>query len=128
MHVRWSVSAHVHDTKESRVNIYVGNLSNEINEDDLRQAFEAFGQVASVNNEDDLRQAFEAFGQVASVNVLKRRFTGEPRGFAFVEMPAKAEAQSAINGLNGKELKGRSLNVNEARPRPERGGGGGKRG
>ncbi len=110
------------------MNIYVGNLSNEINEDDLRQAFEAFGQVASVNNEDDLRQAFEAFGQVASVNVLKRRFTGEPRGFAFVEMPAKAEAQSAINGLNGKELKGRSLNVNEARPRPERGGGGGKRG
>ncbi|MHC4406248.1 MAG: RNA recognition motif domain-containing protein, partial [Planctomycetota bacterium] len=96
-----------HDTKESRVNIYVGNLSNEI-------------------NEDDLRQAFEAFGQVASVNILKDRVTGEPRGFAFVEMPAKAEAQSAIDGLNGKELKGRSLNVNEARPRRERGGGGGK--
>jgi RNA recognition motif-containing protein len=89
------------------VNIYVGNLSNEI-------------------NEDDLRQAFEAFGQVASVNILKDRVTGEPRGFAFVEMPAKAEAQSAIDGLNGKELKGRSLNVNEARPRRERGGGGGK--
>jgi RNA recognition motif-containing protein len=91
------------------VNIYVGNLSNEI-------------------NEDELRQTFEAFGQVASVNVLKDRFTGEPRGFAFVEMPAKAEAQSAIDSLNGKELKGRSLNVNEARPRPERGGGGGRRG
>ena len=106
MHVRWSVSAYVHDTKESRVNIYVGNLSNEI-------------------NEDDLRQAFEAFGQVASVNVIKHGSTGEPRGFAFVEMTAKAEAQSAIDGLNGKELKGRSLNVNEARPRPERGGGGG---
>ena len=89
------------------MNIYVGNLSNEI-------------------SEDDLSQAFEAFGQVASVNVLKDRFTGEPRGFAFVEMPAKAEAQSAIDGLNGKELKGQSLNVNEARPRRERGGGGGK--
>jgi len=91
------------------MNIYVGNLSNEI-------------------NEDDLRQAFEAFGQVASVNVIKDKFTGEPRGFAFVEMPAKAEAQSAIEDLNGKELKGRSLSINEARPRPERGGGGGKRG
>lgn len=88
------------------MNIYVGNLSNEI-------------------NEDDLRQAFEAFGQVASVNVLKGKSTGEPRGFAFVEMPAKAEAESAIDGLNGKELKGRSLDVNEARPRRERGGGGG---
>ena len=109
MHVRWSVTAYVHDTKESRMNIYVGNLSNEI-------------------NEDDLRQAFEAFGQVASVNVIKDKFTGEPRGFAFVEMPAKAEAQSAIEDLNGKELKGRSLSINEARPRPERGGGGGKRG
>jgi RNA recognition motif-containing protein len=106
-HARWSVSAYVHDTKESRVNIYVGNLSNEI-------------------NEDDLRQAFEAFGQVASVNAIKDRVTGEPRGFAFVEMPAKAEAQSAIDGLNGKELKGRSLDVNEARPRRERGGGGGR--
>jgi RNA recognition motif-containing protein len=98
MHVRWSVSAYVHDTRESRVNIYVGNLLNEI-------------------NEDDLRQAFEAFGQVASVNVLKDRVTDEPRGFAFVEMPAEAEGQSAIDGLNGKELKGRSLSVNEARPR-----------
>ena len=109
MHVRWSVNAYVHDTKGSRVNIYVGNLLNEI-------------------NEDDLRQAFEAFGQVASVNVIKDRFTGLPRGFAFLEMPAKAEAQSAIDGLNGKELKGRSLSVNEARPRPEHGGGAGKRG
>ena len=80
------------------MNIYVGNLLNEI-------------------NEDDLRQAFEAFGQVASVNVIKDRSTDEPRGFAFVEMPAEAEAQAAIDGLNGKELKGRSLSVNEARPR-----------
>ena len=91
------------------MNIYVGNISSDI-------------------NEDDLKQAFEAFGQVASVNVIKDKFTGQSRGFAFVEMPAKAEAQSAINGLNGKELKGRSLNVNEARPRPERGEGGGRRG
>ena len=80
------------------MNVYVGNLLNEI-------------------NEDDLRQAFEAYGQVASVNVLKDRVTHEPRGFAFVEMPAEAEAQSAIDGLNGKELKGRSLTVSEARPR-----------
>ena len=91
------------------MNIYVGNLSYEI-------------------NEDDLRRTFEAFGQVAFVNVIKDRVTGEPRGFAFVEMPAKAEAQSAIDGLNGKDLKGRSLNVNEARPQPERGRGGQKRG
>lgn len=88
------------------MNIYVGNLSREV-------------------TEEDLRQAFEAFGQVASVTIIKDRFSGESRGFGFVEMPAKAEAQSAINSLNGKELKGRTLNVNEARPRSEgrRGGG-----
>jgi RNA recognition motif-containing protein len=108
-HARWSVSAYVHDTKESRVNIYVGNLSNE-------------------SNEDDLRQAFEAFGQVASVNLIMDKVTGVSRGFGFVEMPAKAEAQSAIDGLTGKELKRRSLKVDEARPRPERGEGGGTRG
>lgn len=84
------------------MNIYVGNLSHEI-------------------SEEDLREAFEAFGQVTSVTIIKDRSSGEPRGFAFVEMSAKAEAQSAITGLNGKELKGRTLKVNEARPRPERG-------
>jgi len=87
------------------MNIYVGNLSHEV-------------------SEEDLREAFEAFGQVTSVTIIKDKFSGEPRGFGFVEMPAKAEAQSAITGLNGKELKGRILKVNEARPRPERGKGG----
>ena len=80
--------------------IYVGNLS--------RQA-----------TEDDLRQAFGAFGQVSSVNIIRDKFSGEPRGFGFVEMPAKGEAQAAIAGMNGKELKGRRLNVNEARPRTD---------
>jgi RNA recognition motif-containing protein len=90
------------------MNIYVGNLSREV-------------------TEDDLGKAFEAFGQVTSVTIIKDKFSGESRGFGFVEMPAKAEAQSAINGMNGKELKGRTLNVNEARPGSEgreRGGGG----
>jgi RNA recognition motif-containing protein len=87
------------------VNIYVGNLAREV-------------------TEDDLRTEFTAFGQVASVTVLKDKFTGESRGFGFVEMPAAAEAQAAIDGLNGKELKGRTLSVNEARPRREGGGGG----
>ncbi len=91
------------------MNIYVGNLSRDV-------------------SEEDLRQAFEAFGQVASVNVIRDKFSGESRGFGFVEMPGKSEAQSAIDGLNGKELKGRTLTVNEARPRPERPRGGGKRG
>ena len=91
------------------MNIYVGNLSFE-------------------TTEDDLRQAFEAFGQVTSVAIIKDKFSGESRGFGFVEMPTKAEAQAAIDGLNGKDLKGRSLNVNEARPRSEGRRGGGKRG
>jgi RNA recognition motif-containing protein len=92
------------------MNIYVGNFSREV-------------------TEDDLRKAFEAFGQVTSVTIIKDKFSGESRGFGFVEMPAKAEAQSAINGLNSKELKGRTLNVNEARPRSEgrEGRGGGRR-
>lgn len=82
------------------MNIYVGNLS------------------TSTNN-DDLQQAFEEYGHVESVKIITDRYTGEPRGFAFVEMPTKAEALSAINGLNGKELKGRTIVVNEARPRTE---------
>ncbi|MBW2147035.1 MAG: RNA-binding protein [Deltaproteobacteria bacterium] len=80
------------------MNIYVGNLSPDV-------------------TEEDLRQAFEAFGQITSVAVIKDKFSGESRGFGFVEMPAKSEAQSSIKSLNGKELKGRSLSVNEARPR-----------
>ncbi len=80
------------------MNIYVGNLSREV-------------------TKDDLLEAFEEFGQVESVKIITDRVSGESRGFGFVEMPAEAEAQSAINGLNGKELKGETLNVNEARPR-----------
>jgi len=96
------------------MNIYVSNLSYAV-------------------TEEDLKQAFEAYGQVESVNIIKDRYSGESRGFGFVEMPDKAEAQSAIEGLNGKELRGRMLKVNEARPRSEgrRGGGrtrGGRRG
>lgn len=96
------------------MNIYVGNLSREV-------------------TDGDLREAFEAFGQVSSAMVIKDRFSGESRGFGFVEMPSRSEAQAAINGLNGTELKGRTLKVNEARPRSEgwrggeRRGGGGRR-
>lgn len=91
------------------MNIYVGNLSRDV-------------------TEEDLRQAFEAFGQVASVSIITDKFSGESRGFGFVEMPVQAEAQSAIADLNGKELKGRALTVNEARPRSEKRRGGGRRG
>jgi len=91
------------------MNIYVGNLSRDV-------------------TEEDLRETFEAFGKVESVTIIKDKFSGESRGFGFVEMPAKAEAQSALTGVNGKELKGRPLKVNEARPRPEGRGGGGRRG
>ena len=89
------------------MNIYVGNSSRDL-------------------SEEELREAFVAFGQVSTVNIIKDKFTGEYRGFAFVEMPVKEEAQAAINGLNGKELKGRAVSVNEARPRTDdrRGGGG----
>ena len=86
--------------------IYVGNLSHDA-------------------TEDDLRAAFEPFGPVDSVAVIRDKITGESRGFAFVEMPGRVEAQAAINGLNEKELRGRSLTVNEARPRPKGAGRGG---
>lgn len=88
------------------MNIYVGNLSRE-------------------TTEEDLRQAFEEFGQVASINIIKDKFSGESRGFGFVEMPSKDEAQTAIEEMNGKELNERAVNVNEARPKSDRGGGGG---
>ena len=93
--------------------IYVGNLSYEV-------------------TEEDLRMAIEPFGQIESVAIIKDKQSGQSKGFGFVEMASKAEGQSAIDGLNGKELKGRALNVNEARPRTEsrggRGGYGGGRG
>lgn len=91
------------------MNIYVGNLSREA-------------------SADDLREAFEAFGQVDSAHVVKDRFTGESRGFGFVEMPSNDEAQAAIDGMNEKEFMGRALNVNEARPREDRRNGGGRGG
>jgi len=89
--------------------IYAGNLSYQV-------------------TEDDLREAFESFGQVESAAIIKDKYSGQSKGFGFIEMPSKAEAQSAIDGLNGKELKGRTLNVNEARPRTESRGGRGGRG
>ncbi len=92
------------------MNIYVGNLSYSV-------------------TEDDLKQAFEAFGQVASVSIIKDKFSNQSKGFGFVEMPTQEEAQAAISGMNGKELKGRAMNVNEARPRTDdrRSSGGGRR-
>ena len=91
------------------MNIYVGNLSYEV-------------------NEDDLRQAFESFGQVASSTIIKDKYSSKSKGSGFVEMPSKEEAQSAIEGLNGKDLKGKTLNVNEARPRADNQGGRGNKG
>lgn len=83
------------------MNIFVGNLSREV-------------------TEDELRQAFEAHGRVSSAAVIKDKMTQESRGFGFVEMPDQAEAMAAIQALNGAEIKGRPVNVNEARPREER--------
>lgn len=77
------------------------------------------GNISRDATDDDIRHAFEAFGQVESATVLKDKFTGEARGFGFVEMPAEAEARAAISGMNGKDLKGRTLTVNEARPRDD---------
>lgn len=91
------------------MNIYVGNLSSEV-------------------TEEDLQKAFEVFGTVTSAKIITDKFSGISRGFGFVEMQTKAEAQAAINDLNGKELKGQTLKVNEARPRPDNRGGGGRRG
>lgn len=77
------------------------------------------GNLARDASEDDLRQAFEAFGKVSAVSIIRDRYTNESRGFAFVEMETKEQMQAAITGLHSKELKGRSLVVNEARPRTE---------
>ncbi len=85
--------------------IYVGNLSYEV-------------------TEEDLRQEFVAFGEVTSVSVITDKYSGRPKGFAFVEMASKSEAEAAITGLNGKTLKERTIMVNEARPRTDSRGGG----
>ena len=87
------------------MNIYVGNLPHKA-------------------TEDEIRKAFEEFGQVTEVRLIMDKFSGESKGFGFVEMPSKAEAEKAIQKMNGKEFMGRALNVNEARPKTERGGGG----
>lgn len=73
----------------------------------------------------DLRNLFAEYGTVESVQVITDRDTGRPKGFGFVEMGSDEEAQAAISGLNGQEISGRALTVNEARPREDRGGGGG---
>jgi cold-inducible RNA-binding protein len=91
------------------MNIYVGNLSFE-------------------TSEDDLRRVFEEFGQVANVTILKDKFSGKSRGFGFVEMPSGEEGQAAVTGLDGKEIQGRALKVNEARPKSEQSDGGDRRG
>lgn len=87
------------------MNIYVGNLSPK-------------------TTEAELRQAFEAFGEVDTAKIIKDNITGRSRGFGFVEMPNLEQAQSAIAGMNGKDLDGSALTVNEAKPRESRGGGG----
>lgn len=89
------------------MNIYVGNLAYQI-------------------TEEELRQAFEQFGEVTSVNLVKDRFTGQAKGFGFVEMASQADAEKAIKELDGTEISGRPMRVSQARPRAE--GGGGHRG
>jgi cold-inducible RNA-binding protein len=88
------------------------------------------GNMSFDSSEDDIRRAFEAHGTVDSVAIITDRDTGRPKGFGFVEMPNDDEARAAIENLNEKDFMGRTLKVNEARPRTEgrRGGGGGGRG
>ena len=80
------------------------------------------GNLAFTATEAEVRQLFEAYGTVDAVRLMTDRETRQPRGFGFVEMPNGTEARAAIAGLNGKDLGGRALNINEARPRDERGG------
>jgi RNA recognition motif-containing protein len=82
------------------MNIYVGNISSQL-------------------TEEEMNEAFSSYGELTSVKLIKDRYTGENRGFGFVEMPKEEEAKAAIAGLNGKELKGKELKVNKARPRKE---------
>jgi len=90
------------------MNIYVGNLSQQV-------------------TENDLREAFESFGQVTAIKIIKDRLTSESKGFGFIEMPTKQEATSAMDDLNGTDLKGKTITVNEARPRSDNGRSGGGR-
>jgi RNA recognition motif-containing protein len=86
------------------------------------------GNLSFKTTEGQLRELFEAHGQVSSASLVMDRETGRPRGFGFVEMPNDAEANAAMNALNGKNIDGRDLTVNEARPREGGGGGGGRGG
>ncbi len=86
------------------------------------------GNIPYSMNEEQLRQTFEDYGQVESATIITDRDTGQSKGFGFVEMPVESEAQAAIAELNGKQIGGRSLTVNEARPRPGRSDRGGPRG
>jgi RNA recognition motif-containing protein len=83
------------------MNIYVGNLSFQL-------------------TEEELEAAFKAFGEVTSVNIIRDRFSGQSKGFGFVEMAVQAEAERAVRELDGSELKGRNIKVNEAKPRTDR--------
>ncbi|MEN6387001.1 MAG: RNA-binding protein [Phycisphaerales bacterium] len=91
------------------MNIYVGNLSRDV-------------------TEDQLKQAFEAYGEVKSVSIIKDKLTGELRGFGFIEMPSKEQAAAAMQELDGKEIAGRAIKVNEARERTGGRSGGGRSG
>ena len=90
------------------MNIYVGNLPSDA-------------------TDETIKQAFESFGEVTSARVIKDKYTGQSRGFGFVEMAVQSQAQTAINSLNGKELLGKQISVNEARPRADQGRTGGGR-
>lgn len=97
-----------------QLNIYVGNLAYEV-------------------TEEELREEFAAFGEVSSVSIIKDKYSGQSKGFAFVEMPTLSQGQAAINGLNGKMLHNRAISVSGARPRTDSGsrgsyGGGGRGG
>lgn len=91
------------------MNLYVGNLLFDV-------------------TENDLKELFEPFGQVTEVRLIMDKFSGKSKGFGFVEMPSKEEAQKAIEELNGKDMKGRDITVNEAKPKTDRSGGGRGRG
>jgi RNA recognition motif-containing protein len=87
------------------MNIYVGNLLFDV-------------------TEDELKELFAPFGQVTEVRLIMDKFSGKSKGFGFIEMPSKEEAEKAIEALNGKDMKGRPMTVNEAKPKTDRGGGG----
>jgi RNA recognition motif-containing protein len=91
------------------MNVYVGNLSSDA-------------------TDETIKQAFESFGEVTSARVIKDKYTGQSRGFGFVEMAVQSQAKTAINSLNGKELLGKQISVNEARPRADQGRTGGQGG